>query len=233
MEHDACWEAWQQRYYLEFYQATQKKGLGKKINDAGYRILNRIDLSDKAVMEIGPGSFPHRRFFTHWPRHFVIADINAEMLEISRNLLHSANVDYAAVRLETDRLPALPFKASTFDIILSFFSLEHLHPLASYVDEMIRCLRPGGLLVGAIPAEGGLAWGVGRYLTTRRWLLKHTNINPDKIICWEHPNFADEILAMLEGKMALIKRQFFPLGLPLLDVNLVIRFIYQKTKTET
>jgi len=89
-------------------------------------------------------------------------------------------------------------------------------------------LKPGGKIIGAIPAEGGLAWGLGRYLTSRRWLKKNTNIDPDKIICWEHPTMADEILNAMKDKMALECAKFWPLKVPVIDVNLVIQFVFTK-----
>jgi hypothetical protein len=89
-------------------------------------------------------------------------------------------------------------------------------------------MKPGGQLVGGIPCEGGLAWGLGRFLTTRRLLIKRYGLNFDKIICWEHPNFADFILERLD---IYFERQFLKLHpfpwLPL-DINLVISFIYRK-----
>jgi hypothetical protein len=66
-------------------------------------------------------------------------------------------------------------------------------------------------------------------LTSRRWLKKNTGIDPDKIICWEHPNYADEILAELDQGMARHRVEYWPFSwLPHLDLNLVIRFIYRK-----
>ena len=93
---------------------------------------------------------------------------------------------------------------------------------------MLRVLRPGGKIVGAIPAEGGLAWGLGRYLTSRRWLKNNTNINPDKIICWEHPTMADEILSCLSDEMDIQKLSYWPLRVPVIDFNLVLKFIFSK-----
>lgn len=67
-------------------------------------------------------------------------------------------------------------------------------------------------------------------LTSRRWFKKNTQIDPDKIICWEHPNFADHVIAELDQ---LFQRQsvvHWPLPwLPVLDVNLIIRFHYLKS----
>ena len=64
--------------------------------------------------------------------------------------------------------------------------------------------------MGAIPAEGGLGWGLGRFLTSRRWLKYHTSIDPDKIICWEHPNFAEQVLAQMDQVFPKQKRQYWP-----------------------
>jgi SAM-dependent methyltransferase len=98
--------------------------------------------------------------------------------------------------------------------------------LAPYLDEMLRVLKSGGRLVGAIPAEGGLAWGTGRFFTSRRWLRRNSSIDPDKIICWEHPNFADFLLNSLDERMTRQWLSYWPFGLASIDFNLVIRFIH-------
>ena len=77
----------------------------------------------------------------------------------------------------------------------------------------------------------GLAWGGGRSLTSRRWLKKNTNIDPDKLISWEHPNFADEIFATLDRKFTRQALSFWPCRIPLIDANLIGRFIYNKKDT--
>ena len=134
--------------------------------------------------------------------------------------------------MNRDGIHQLPFDDEQVDVVLSFYSLEHLHPLSTAVDEMIRVLRPGGALVGAIPAEGGLAWGFGRYLTSRRWLKRNTKIDPDKIICWEHPNFAEHVLQQLDNHLIRERLSFWPWKLPLVDVSLVISFVYRKAEVE-
>src|SRR5690606_17752765 len=103
-----------------------------------------------------------------------------------------------------------------------------LHPFSRYLDGMLRVLRSGGILVGAIPAEGGLGWGLGRFLTSRRWLLRNTGIDPDKIICWEHPNFAEDILRHMDGQLVRRVLRYWPLGVPSLDLNLIVQFVFEK-----
>jgi SAM-dependent methyltransferase len=113
-------------------------------------------------------------------------------------------------------------------LIISFYSLEHLYPLDEYADEFKRILRPGGQLVGGIPCEGGLAWGAGRFLTSRLYIHRNSGINPDKIYCWEHPNFAEDILQGLERHFELVRIRFWPLHFPLIDFNLICSFIARK-----
>ena len=90
-------------------------------------------------------------------------------------------------------------------------------------------LKPSVCLIGAIPIEGGFAWGLGRLSASRRWFKKNTSIDSDKIICWEHPNFADYILDKLDQLFdrAPISCRSIP-WLPTLDCNLIIRLCYRK-----
>lgn len=225
---DPCWQEWS-RTYLEFYSANQRAGVGTLVNEAGYRIMSRIEMAGKTVLEIGPGDIRH---IAYWrgghPGRYILADVQQEMLDKGAQKLSNAGVSSSSMLMERDSA-ALPIPDGTIDIIVSFYSLEHIYPLAPYLAELHRVLRAGGVLVGAIPAEGGLAWGGGRYLTSRRWMKRNTTIDPDKIICWEHPNFADEILAELNNRFLRLHTSYWPFPfLPLLDINLIIRFIYEK-----
>lgn len=57
---------------------------------------------------------------------------------------------------------------------------------------------------------------------------KNTTINPDKIICWEHPNFAGTILKTLDARMKRRYLSLWPLSIHVIDLNLAIKFIYEK-----
>ena len=86
-----------------------------------------------------------------------------------------------------------------------------MNPLSENLLEMKRLLKLGGLL-----------WGLGRFLTSRRWLCKNTDIDPDKIIYWEHPNFADKIISQCNEIFKKESVSAWPLAFaPILDANLV------------
>ncbi|WP_083552531.1 class I SAM-dependent methyltransferase [Syntrophotalea acetylenivorans] len=224
---DACWKEWE-KCYLDFYYENQKKSVGSVVNDAGYKVMEKVDLTGKKVLEIGPGDIRHMSFWCGMPAHYVIADINQAMLDKSASRLREQGVDYSTVLLSKQETARLPFEDSEFDVVVSFYSLEHLYPLEPYLTETSRVLRQGGVFAGGIPCEGGLAWGIGRFLTSRRWLKNNTRINPDKIICWEHPNFAEDILKSLDENFALKYLSYWPFGARVIDINLVAKFVYEK-----
>jgi len=223
---DACWKEWQGSY-TDFYQENQREGIGTRVNDAGYEVMSSIDLAGKRVLEIGAGDIRHMKFWRSEPAEYLLADVSDEMMSFAKRRMEELGIAYRTISVERNQ--TLPLEDASVDVIVSFYSLEHLYPLRPYLDEFKRLLKPGGYLIGAIPAEGGLAWGGGRMLTSRRWFKKNTTIDPDKIICWEHPNFADQILGELDQVFTREAVQHWPLPwLPLLDSNLVIRLLYRK-----
>jgi SAM-dependent methyltransferase len=147
---------------------------------------------------------------------------------MSKLILDQAEIINETILLERNKLWKLPFDSNKFDTIVTFNSLEHLHPLEKYIIEIIRVLRPGGFLVGGIPCEGGFAWGLGRFLTTRRFVMKKYRINYDKIICWEHPNYADFIFRILNKYFKNSSITLHPFKFLSLDFNLMASFICEK-----
>lgn len=220
---DPDWQSWE-ACMAELYERSQRQGLGRVVNDAGYRILQTIDLEGRRVLEIGPGTLGHTPWWRGKPARYILVDRRAGFLE-------HASAKLATLGVATDQIlsdgssSALPLPDSSVDIILTFYCLEHLSPLDDHLSELHRILRPGGVLVGAIPSEGGLAWGLGRMLTTKRMARRDYGIDLGKVICWEHPNFADQVIDALKAKFCLRNLSLWPLRLPSPDVNLVIKFI--------
>lgn len=227
---DACWKEWQ-RISAKAYMITQRNSVGTMLLNAGYRVMSEMEMTGKRVLEIGPGDIQHIAFWRGRPAEYLLADIHPDMLRMAEHKLQSANIPSRSLLVR--RGESLPLEDSSVDVVISFNSLEHLYPLASYLSDFSRVLRPGGTLIGAIPAEGGLAWGLGRMLTTRRWFRKNTAVDLDKIICWEHPNFADQIVKELDRCFEGQSLALWPMPvLPLLDANLVIRFVYRKGESK-
>ncbi len=222
---DKCWKEWS-KIYSKFYLENQRNNIGSFVNNIGYRIMSKVDLKDKKILEIGAGDIRHMNYWENHPKKYIIADVSKDMMQFAVRKLNINSIPYEQIFLKRNQ--SLPLKDNSIDVIVSFYSLEHLYPIDLFLSDFKRVLKRGGLLVGAIPAEGGLAWGLGRMLTTRNWFLNNTNINPDKIICWEHPNFSDEILVEMDNKFKRKKVRYWPFNiLKNIDCNLIISFIYK------
>ena len=222
---DPDWLEWQSAY-MQFYQSTQKSGLGKMVNDSGYKIASVIDLSGRSCLEIGPGIISHMANWQTLPAAFDLADVNQDMLDASTKILSAQGITTTSYLLQ--RVQELPFEAEKYDVIFSFYSLEHLNSLPYWLGEYRRVLKVGGCLVGAIPTEGGLAWGIGRFCTSRRYVRKKFSFDFDKITAIEHCNTAEQVLTTLERFFYVRQVHYWPFCIPLLDANLTVRFICQK-----
>jgi SAM-dependent methyltransferase len=224
---DSEWRRWQEQVSL-MVARDRLRGFTEIVHRLGYRILRRVNVEGRRVLEIGPGFIPYLPFFQSRPDLYIICDISREFLEKAENMLSENGFPVQAFLLNQSETFGLPLDDESVDFVVSFYSLEHFHPLDEYLSEIRRVLKVGGKIVGAVPIEGGLAWGLGRFLTTRRSARKNYGIDYDKIICWEHCNFADFIFDRLERNFTPIQRKLHPFPFLPMDLNLIGSFIYQK-----
>ena len=208
IEEDKDWKYWQKEYH-NFYSATQKKGIGQLVNNQGYKILKNINFQDKKVLEIGPGSLYHLKYFSGIPEKFLLADIDYDFLKTSMDKLENLNINTELHLVKDRNNLEIDIDKNSIDYILTFYSLEHLYELEQNILEYKKFLKPGGLIIGTVPCEGGLAWGLGRFLTSRRWMKKNTTIDPDKIICWEHPQYISSIKTILDKNFTKVKNSSY------------------------
>lgn len=228
---DSDWLRWNEFWEEDFYENTQNEGIGSIVKGWGYRILSELDLSGKTVLEIGPGSLPHIGFWKNYPKEYIAMDTSERHFKYLDEKLGNKKVKIKKYVSHQHEIIDIPEK--NIDIILSFFSLEHLHKLTDYLNFFYNKLDKNGILVASIPNEGGIGWGLGRYLTTRRYVHSKTELNYDKLICFEHPNYADYILSSVEkSNFKITTKKSYPLGkyMPL-DFNLVTSFTSKKINT--
>ena len=94
--------------------------------------------------------------------------------------------------ISVERNQPLDLEDASVDIIIVFILDTFTRYV--YLDEFKRLLKPGGYFIGAIPAEGGLAWE--GECSPRRW-LKKIQYRSGQNYLPEHPNYADQILKSL------------------------------------
>lgn len=113
--------------------------------------LERVDLKDKKVLDVGCGTgIISLLALQKGAAKVVCGDISNYMLDVGRT--KADRQGYGADRIDFRQLDAesLPFEDTSFDFVMTGMTLGLLPDPEKAVKEMVRVLRPGGLLsVGA------------------------------------------------------------------------------------
>lgn len=217
---DQAWLDWQAKatsiYDSIYYQSNP---LVASVNLAGHRQMETaLDARTPIgkVLEVGAGSGFHFEFVRHPYDEYVFTDISSGMLDIARERFG----DRPGVRFEIQDATQLTYEENSFDRLISVYNLEHLPHPHRVLKEWMRVVRPGGLISISIPLDGGLAWRLGRFLTTRRSFASH-GLNLDYIIAREHVNTGYNLIALIRHYFQQRQEIFFPFRIPSADINLV------------
>jgi SAM-dependent methyltransferase len=138
------------------------------------------------MLEVGCGEGSNLAALAGPGRRFVGCDLSGLALRLAR----ASAPDDGSCTLVRGEGEALPFADGTFDAVLGISLLEHLPAPDGVVEEMIRVLVPGGMLLlvspqygaplGASPCRQG--GGAGRFL--RRLVAAHVG-RPGEGLGWE------------------------------------------------
>jgi SAM-dependent methyltransferase len=207
------------RRFLELSNSFQHdvyQGIGGWIQDEGHRWIARRT-GRGMVLEIGFGAGRHSRFFGGECSSYFVSEYSA---------VHTNSAAWASVRGRALRCDAraLPFRDASFDTAISAYNLEHIEDLQGVLREVSRVLRPAGKFLVALPCEGGLAWNLGRELTTRRTFRARYGVNYDKVIAYEHVRDLAGVLGEIRrsGCFDIDELVYLPLRLPSVHLNFVV-----------
>ena len=217
---DSMWRAWQEaapKIYEKIYYKSNP--LVAYFNNGGHFLSERF-FSEKdyfgRVCEVGAGTGYHLQYVRHGFDEYFITDIN-------RDLLDKAKQKYMGrsdLVFRVEDATRLSFPDGSFDRLISIYNLEHLLEPYLVLKEWARVVRKGGVITIAIPTEGGVAWRLGRYLTTRRSFIKQ-GLNLDYIIAREHVNSCYNLVSLIRYYFRVRQEIWFPARIPLIDINLI------------
>jgi len=190
----------------------------------GHNITEHFLQDSKLVLDLGAGTGEHQNH-ANTEREYIAIDNDLDALSIGREDGRNR------ICLQGTAL-ALPFASGSFDGVVSVYNLEHLQDLERCSSEIVRVLKPGGMLAAAIPTEG-LLFSLGRRLVTAPFAVKEMGFNSIKeyedFVRQEHINSVYDITLALGKFFSIEKKRWFPfsLGGKSLNVTVAIKAIRQ------
>lgn len=120
-------------------------------------LLASINISDKLILNVGCGEPIDELFFARRKiRAWIVLDSNLKMLQMARTILeHEASGQVLGlVQFTAGDATYLPFADESFDVTLSFSTLEHIpdpREREMAMREIVRVTKQGGHVVITVP----------------------------------------------------------------------------------
>lgn len=166
-----------QKIYAQSSEVVRAKGLNQKsateIYNKYIQFIKQSGSEQGNLLDVGCGSGWSSYLLSQGGYHVVGIDLNAEAFECptAPNL---TLVEGSAINL--------PFEDASFDVVASNQAIEHIPDPQKAIREMIRVLKPGGML--CIVAPNILSIGhIIKAITVYVWQNR-----PIKNIFWRSPN---------------------------------------------
>ena len=210
----------QQRISDDFYRYWHEELPNKyrAFEDFNHSYPRRLlpDVSRPRTLEIGPGVGGHIA-------HEDLSNQEYFCIELRQQLADEITRRFPQVHTVVgDCQRSIPFENDFFHRILATHVLEHLTDLPPALDEISRVLAPGGLLSVVLPCDPGIAYGFARKISTERIFKKRYRTSYGWFIHREHVNSPEEILTLLRQRFTPLHVEYWPLRVPVMNLNLCI-----------
>lgn len=145
-----------------------------------------------SVLEVGGNRGEHVPFVRHGFDDYLLTDLTPPVLE--PDLLGDPRL-----RVEGADVTALPYPDAAFDRVISTCVLHHVSSPLVAATQLRRVTRPGGVVTILVPTDPGLAYRVGKALTSGRAAHKAGLAQALTLVsALDHTNHFRSIRAQLE-----------------------------------
>ncbi|MPW34911.1 class I SAM-dependent methyltransferase [Vibrio sp. B1Z05] len=219
---DPEWEKYLSRFSNEYDERVYDNKSTGYVMRAGHKATEALFKKThhfSKVLEVAAGTGEHLLSVNHSYDEYILTDGDENALNIA-NLNCKDLSNYSKIRFKKENASKLSFADNTFDRVVATHILEHLYHPHLAIKEWLRVLKPGGTLSILIPTDPGVAWKVGRHISTRKVALKY-GWNYDYIMAREHVNPCNNLIAFLDYYSTDSSSFFWPLKIiPSIDLNL-------------
>ncbi|UPK74281.1 methyltransferase domain-containing protein [Nocardioidaceae bacterium SCSIO 66511] len=168
-------------------------------NSAGYLASHLRPGLDVLDVGCGPGTITVDIAARVAPGHVVGIDPSADVLEQARTNAERANVDNT--RFATGDVYAIDAESDSYDIAHAHQVLLHLRDPSAALREMMRVVRPGGLVAVRDSDYGGMIWypedpRLDRWLEIYRDVGRGNGSEPDagrRLLAWANAAGAEDV----------------------------------------
>jgi SAM-dependent methyltransferase len=126
----------------------------------------------------------------------------------------------------------IPYDDEYFDRIIVIHVLEHLPNLPGAIAEIDRVLKPDGVFSVVLPCDPGLAYEFARKISAERIFKEKYHLPYRWLVRREHINSPAEILYLIGKRFDIIDKSYFPLHIPVVNLNLCIGLTARKPGRE-
>lgn len=169
------------------------------------------------TLEIGAGIGEHSKFENLNVQDYHCLEYREEFCEKLRALFPADRVFCGDIQKRQEA-----WKDGCFDRIIAIHVLEHLTHLPDALNEVHRLLAADGVFDVVLPTEGGFAYSMARKVAAERLFERTFKMDYTPIVRNEHVSVFKEIMNLIEQKFIVKKQRYFPIFVPIADLNLCV-----------
>lgn len=126
-------------------------------------LLSQIDIEGKKILNIGCAQPRDEINFAPRIKEWIAIDLNKDVIEVSREAVSKTlNPELASkIRFQVADATKLPFGNDTFDIVVSFSTIDHIFSSGGRkkaIKEMSRVVKKGGYVIITVPNKLNFAY---------------------------------------------------------------------------
>lgn len=178
------------------------------------------------TLELGAGVGGHLQFEPLDRQDYHCIELRESMAEEIRRRFPLVTT------VTADCQQKIPYENAYFDRIVVIHVLEHLPDLPAAIAEAHRVLKPNGILSVVLPCDPGLAYEFARKISAERIFKARYKLPYRWFARREHINSPAEIMTVIGKYFEIFDTTYFPLVVPIVNLNLCIGLTARKKSLE-
>jgi phosphatidylethanolamine/phosphatidyl-N-methylethanolamine N-methyltransferase len=214
---DAIVRDWYANHYSSLSASADGSGFARYMHHSMEGRYERGG-SFSRVLEVGGNRGEHVPFVRHSFDVYVLSDLCPASSLVDPN---------PRVTACTCDVTDLPFPAETFDRVIATCLMHHVVSPFRAAQELRRVTRPGGAITVLVPTDPGLAYRIGKAVTSGRAARRGGVYEQHRLVAaLDHRNHFLSIKTQLEHVFRgdLVSAEWFPWRLPVMSVNAFVVF---------